>query len=141
MPKLPSLCRLTRASVRRSATREFLAALSACVALTPLAVQAHAIVVTARPAMGATVTPGKLDVRIDFNSRIDAKLSRLRLQRPDGSEVSVPLTTGREGNVLAGSAEVTQDGRWKVLWQVLSLDGHITRGEVMFSVRKKEPTP
>jgi len=43
---------------------------------------AHAIVVSAQPAMNATVAPGDLDVRIEFNSRIDAKRSRLELVAP-----------------------------------------------------------
>jgi methionine-rich copper-binding protein CopC len=32
-------------------------------------------------------------------------------------------------------------GRWKLNWQVLSLDGHLTRGEVSFSVRDSVFTP
>jgi methionine-rich copper-binding protein CopC len=41
--------------------------------------------------------------------------------------------------VLSGRAHVAAEGRWKLRWQVLSLDGHITRGEVSFSVRDAAP--
>jgi hypothetical protein len=96
---------------------------------------AHAIVVAAQPAMDSAVPPGELEIRLDFNSRIDQERSRLNLERPDGTEVAVALTTGGPPGVLAGRAQVAGEGRWKLRWQVLSLDGHITRGEVNFSVR------
>jgi methionine-rich copper-binding protein CopC len=107
----------------------------ATVALTPGIARAHAIVVAAQPAMNATVMPGELEIRLDFNSRIDQKRSRLSLQRSDGTEVAVALEPGVPSGVLAGRARVAGEGRWKLRWQVLSLDGHITRGEVSFSVR------
>jgi hypothetical protein len=44
-------------------------------------------------------------------------------------------------NVLAGRVRATMTGRWHVDWQVLSLDGHVTRGEVSFSVRDKSSAP
>jgi len=85
--------------------------------------------------MNAIVMPGELEIRLDFNSRIDQKRSRLSLQRPDGNEVAVALEPGVPSAVLAGRAQVAGEGRWTLRWQVLSLDGHITRGEVSFSVR------
>jgi methionine-rich copper-binding protein CopC len=108
---------------------------AATVALTPGIARAHAIVVAAQPAMNAIVMPGKLEIRLDFNSRIDQKRSRLSLQGPDGSEVAVTLAPVGPSGVLAGRAQVAGEGLWKLRWQVLSLDGHITRGEVSFSVR------
>ncbi|HEY2968246.1 MAG TPA: copper resistance CopC family protein [Casimicrobiaceae bacterium] len=108
---------------------------AAAVALSPDIARAHAIVMAAQPAMNSTVLPGELEIRLDFNSRIDQKRSRLSLQRPDGTEVAVALTAGGPPGVLAGHAQVAESGRWKLRWQVLSLDGHITRGEVDFSVR------
>jgi len=88
----------------------------------------HAIVVAGRPAMNASVAPGKLEIRLEFNSRIDRQRSRLSLLRPDG-------TLDDSQNVLAANIDATMSGPWKLDWQVLSLDGHITRGTVRFSVR------
>ena len=85
--------------------------------------------------MNSTVLPGELEIRLDFNSRIDQQRSRLSLQRSDGTEVAVALAPASPSGVLAGRAQVAGEGRWKLLWQVLSLDRHITRGEVSFSVR------
>jgi methionine-rich copper-binding protein CopC len=108
---------------------------AAATGVVPSGAEAHAIIVAARPAIGATVAQGQLDIRLDFNTRIDRQRSRLRLQRPDGSEALVSLAPDREPNVLSGHAEVAAGGRWKLVWQVLSVDGHITRGEVTFWVR------
>ena len=108
----------------------------ALIALSPGIARAHAIVVAAQPAMNSTVAQGELEIRLDFNSQIDRKRSRLSLQRPDGSESVIALAPDGPAGVLAGRAQATLRGRWKLSWQVLSLDGHITRGEVRFSVRE-----
>jgi methionine-rich copper-binding protein CopC len=109
---------------------------AALIALSPGIAHAHAVVVAAQPAMNSTVARGELEIRLDFNSQIDRKRSRLSLQRPDGSELVIALAPDGPPGVLAGRAEATLSGRWKLRWQVLSLDGHITRGEVRFSVRE-----
>jgi methionine-rich copper-binding protein CopC len=108
---------------------------AATIALTPGIARSHAIIVTAQPGMNSTVPPGQLDIRLEFNSRIDSKRSNLRLQRPDGTESDVSLTPDSPRGVIAGRAQTSVNGRWNLRWQVLSLDGHITRGEVSFSVR------
>jgi len=109
---------------------------AATMALSPGIVNAHAIVVAAQPAMNSTVGRGELEIRLDFNTQVDSKRSRLSLQRPDGSEVVIELAPDPPAGVLTGRAQATVSGRWKLRWQVLSLDGHITRGEVRFSVRE-----
>jgi len=100
----------------------------------------HAIVVGARPAMNSMVGPGELEIRLDFNTRIDPQRSRLTLQQPDGRQAPIVLVSPGAPNALAGRARATIAGRWKLSWQVLSLDGHITRGEVTFSVGDKPAT-
>jgi methionine-rich copper-binding protein CopC len=116
-------------------------ALAAALGMLPDPAAGHAIVVLARPAMNALVHPGTLEIRLEFNSRIDRDRSRLSLRRPDATAATIArLPSGRD-NVLAGRADATMIGRWKLDWQVLSLDGHITRGEVSFSVDEKAPPP
>jgi methionine-rich copper-binding protein CopC len=116
-----------------SATQRCLA--MAALALMPACAPAHAIIVVAQPAMNSVVAPGEIMIRLEFNSRIDSERSGLVLLRPDGTQAAVTLTPGVPPGVLAGRTQVKQNGTWKLGWQVLSLDGHITRGEVDFSVR------
>jgi hypothetical protein len=72
--------------------------------------RAHAIVVAAQPAMNFTVVSGELEIKLDFNRRVDQKRSRLSLQRPDGTEVAVALTPGGPSGVLTGRAQVAEEG-------------------------------
>src|SRR4051794_28254288 len=52
---------------------------------------AHAVVVSATPAINAPIAPGDLDVRVQLNSEIDRKRSRLLLQAPDASVTNIEL--------------------------------------------------
>jgi len=112
-----------------------------CASVTPRIAGAHAIVVAAQPAVNSTVVPGELKIRLDFNSRIDSKRSRVSLRRPDGVEVAVALAADAPPGVLAGVVRATEKGRWTLRWLALSLDGHITRGEVSFSVSAVAQAP
>lgn len=106
--------------------------------LAPALGSAHAIVVKSTPAASAIVAPGPLDVVLDFNARLDPARSRLLLEAPDGTTTPIAPGTGRAPTSISGRSEVRAPGRWKVRWQVLAADGHITRGEIPFQVRVQE---
>jgi len=97
---------------------------------------AHAVLVEASPAPGAVVAGPAFAVSFRFNARIDHVRSTLRLIAADGSETAV--ATVQEGvppDVLAGQIAGVAPGRYRLRWQVLAVDGHITRGDVAFTVR------
>lgn len=119
---------------RAHAVAALLGVFAATIVLRADVAHAHAIVVAAKPAAKSTVAAGTLEIRLDFNSAIDRQRSSLKLRGPDGVESSVTLTDAGPG-VLAGRAEATVNGAWKLRWQVLSRDGHITRGDIPFFVR------
>ena len=97
----------------------------------PGAAQAHAILVQSQPAAGGSVAAGHVEVRLRFNSRIDAGRSRLTLTRPDHSQAVLPVAGGDDR--LEAAADLVP-GRYTLRWQVLAIDGHITRGDVPFIV-------
>lgn len=99
----------------------------------PVAAVAHAILVDSRPAAGASVAAGHVDLRLRFNSRIDASRSRLTLTGPGHSQAVLAATGTEAGNMLTSSVELTP-GAYSLRWQVLAIDGHITRGDVTFTV-------
>lgn len=111
-----------------------LAALLACAAPAPGAL-AHAILVSSEPGVRATVAPGPADVVLRFNSRIDRARSRLVLVQPDRTEAVLPLRDDAPPNALQAHAETSAPGAHVLRWQVLAVDGHITRGELPFTVR------
>jgi methionine-rich copper-binding protein CopC len=95
---------------------------------------AHAVIVSASPTTNELVAPGKLPVRIEFNSRIDKARSRLQVTAPAGDKADVPIDPSGEPNVVAGTTGALSPGPYVLRWQVLAIDGHITRGDIPFVV-------
>jgi len=108
-------------------------AASAWVALA-LPALAHAIIVEAAPAVGAVLHAGRMDVRLRFNSRIDHRRSRLIVLDAIGKETAVKLDDGTPADIISAHVTGLPQGEYRLRWQVLALDGHITRGDIPFSV-------
>ena len=108
------------------------------VLLAPMALSgmafAHAILEDSTPAAGASVPTGPLDLQFRYNSRIDRARSRLTLARPDHSRDTIPIIPDGAPDVIRCHLDLTP-GDYVVRWQVLAVDGHITRGEVRFVVK------
>jgi methionine-rich copper-binding protein CopC len=115
-----------------------LAALLAClVALAGFvpSARAHAILLHASPAPNETVSGPELKVELKFNSRIDAKRSRVTIVMPDkGTKVLANGTSG-SADTLSARGQGFAPGEYRLKWQVLSADGHITRGEHPFTIK------
>ena len=107
-------------------------ALLACFA--PFAL-AHAILLSSTPAAKSVVSGPDLTVSLKYNSRIDAKRSRVILVSPSGTEQTLVIAAPSSPDVLEAPAKGLQGGAYILRWQVLAVDGHVTRGEVPFSVR------
>jgi copper resistance protein C len=93
----------------------------------------HAILVDSTPAPNAHVRAGPLAIKFRYNSRIDTGRSKLTLTGPDGAEMRLPIQDTDTPALLLASATVGP-GAYTLRWQVLAVDGHITRGTVPFSV-------
>lgn len=106
--------------------------LMAALLLTPDAASAHAILVQSRPADQSIVAAGPRELVLRFNSRIDHARSRLALQGADAPSV-LPLAAGSAPDALAAKV-MLRPGQYVVHWQVLAVDGHMTRGDLRFTV-------
>jgi methionine-rich copper-binding protein CopC len=95
----------------------------------------HAIVLSATPAQRQAVNGPDVPVNLRFNSRIDAKRSRLFLVTPNGKLQPLAIHESAPGDALVSEAKGLGIGSYILRWQVLASDGHITRGEVLFSVK------
>jgi copper resistance protein C len=95
---------------------------------------AHAIIVESTPEVGAVLHAGTVDVRLRFNSRIDRRRSRLTVLDAIGKETPVRLDDGTPADVITAHVSRLSPGEYRLRWQVLALDGHITRGDIPFSV-------
>jgi methionine-rich copper-binding protein CopC len=115
------------------ACRIVIAALLGCM-LVPAGAGAHAILTQSKPAAGASVPAGRLDMSFRYNSRIDRTRSRLVLTGPDRRQSVLRITPSGPPDAIETSTELTVSGAYVVRWQVLAIDGHITRGDVPFTV-------
>jgi methionine-rich copper-binding protein CopC len=100
----------------------------------PFAAEAHAIIIASVPAPKAVVPGPDVDVKLDFNSRIDKARSKVELVGPDKAAQRLPVAEDGPAGTLAGKATGLVPGAWRLHWQVLSVDGHITRGDIPFTV-------
>ncbi len=96
--------------------------------------RAHAIIVSASPTADQHVPTGRLAIRLQFNSRIDKARSRLQVTVPAGDKTDVPIDQAGEPNILTGTTNDLTPGAYVLRWQVLAIDGHITRGDIPFIV-------
>lgn len=103
------------------------------VLLLPGMARAHAILVDSSPAIHASIPAGHEAVMLRFNSRIDRERSRLILVAPDKSETRLPIGKDGAPDVMNTAGDLTP-GDYTIRWQVLAVDGHITRGDVPFTV-------
>jgi hypothetical protein len=102
--------------------------------LAALPLNGHAILKEATPAAHSVVSGPNISIRLKFNSRIDAARSRLYLN--SGSHAEPVKISGQETqNTLLATITDVKPGEYRIHWQVLALDGHITDGEVPFTVR------
>ncbi len=102
--------------------------------LAPWPAWAHAVLEHSTPAAGGQVPAGKVAFRLQYNSRVDAGRSRLALVKPDNSETLLPIGKDSTANVLTAAATLPA-GAYTLRWQVLAVDGHVTHGEVKFTVQ------
>ena len=98
------------------------------------AASAHAIILSSEPPAGGVVHGRDVSIRLHFNSRIDRQRSKLLVIPTDGTQTQVPIDGDSTDDTLIGKAHGMAPGQYRLRWQVLSTDGHITRGDIFFSV-------
>lgn len=93
----------------------------------------HAVVVGVSPSANAKVSGETVSIEVRFNSRIDAARSTLKLF--DRAGAAVPLD-GVEATLdaLKGNVRKLAPGPYRLHWQTLSPDGHISQGDIPFEI-------
>lgn len=103
------------------------------VLLCPLVASAHAILIDSEPAPNGTLPAGQHALVLKFNSRIDRARSRLALVAAGKPEQRLDVADSGPADVMVAPAYLSP-GEYTIKWQVLAVDGHITRGDVPFTV-------
>jgi hypothetical protein len=96
---------------------------------------AHAILMESTPAANSSVDGSALAITLRFNVRIDGGRSRLRLVTADGSVSNLEVAKQNNPDSLQSNAHGLKPGAYTLRWQVLASDGHMSRGEVPFTVK------
>jgi len=97
-------------------------------------VDGHAILKESSPPANSSVTGPDVPITLKFNVRIDAARSKLQLVHPDNAMRNLVLDQQASPDTLTTKAAGLQPGAYKIAWQVLAPDGHITRGLIPFTV-------
>lgn len=102
-------------------------------ASTPL--WAHAVLMQSKPAGNSAVQGPDVPIWLRFNVRVDGKRSRLTLVAPDGTAVDLPAPKQTAPDILETQAKGVKPGAYKLQWRALASDGHMSSGEVDFTVK------
>ena len=95
---------------------------------------AHAVLKKATPAPGSQIHGSNFVAELKFNARIDGKRSTITLALPDKTKRPLEMLPQPSADVLKAQAKDVKPGAYRILWQVLAEDGHITRGQIPFRV-------
>ena len=125
-----------RISRRRLLPATLVLAFAAALFIAPAAF-AHAIIVSSKPAANSQVPQGPVEILLQYNSRIDATHSRVSLVDPAGKVAALNVADGSTPGSLTAAGTTDAPGTWIIRWQVLSVDGHITRGDIPFQAIAK----
>jgi methionine-rich copper-binding protein CopC len=95
---------------------------------------AHAILKESTPKLNSSVKGPDFAITLRYNVRIDGGRSRVRLVSPDGTVSTLKLADQASPDTLQTHAAGLKPGAYKLQWQVLASDGHMSRGEIPFTV-------
>lgn len=98
--------------------------------------EAHAFLKDAAPGVGSTIQTSPDEVRIRFTENIEPAVSGIQVFDASGKEVDKrDLHLDRADHALLHvSLPLLGAGTYKVVWRVVSVDTHVTRGSFTFRV-------
>jgi len=96
---------------------------------------AHAILMESTPKQNSLVSGPDIDITLRYNVRVDGGRSRIRLIGADGTITVLTLAKQTKPDVLQSKATGLKPGAYKLQWNVLASDGHMSNGEVPFTVQ------
>jgi copper resistance protein C len=94
---------------------------------------AHAILLDSTPSLNQVLQGDHFTILLHYNSRVDGARSQLTLISASGTK-RIPLEKQTEPDKLQAQAMELKPGDYRLVWQVLASDGHLTRGQIPFKV-------
>ncbi len=95
----------------------------------------HATLLYSAPAAGARLTRAPESIQLVFSEAVVADLSQITLTGPDETAIQLPVALApNDRNILIGTIGPLSTGSYRVLWRVVSADGHPVAGNFSFSL-------
>jgi methionine-rich copper-binding protein CopC len=118
--------------------RAVVIALLFVIPLAAILVEAHAKLARSEPAAASTLRSGPAEVRLWFTESLEAAFSSAHLldgerRRVDGAAGGVD---GANPALLRMALPALGVGRYTVVYRVVSIDSHVTEGELTFSIAR-----
>lgn len=115
--------------------------LSMLIALAQAPANAHAVLVGSTPKDGATVAASPKTIVLRFDAKIEKKVTQVTLLDAKGKQVALPKPphgyTGGPANQLVIPIPKLRSGAYRLEYQVMATDGHISPGMITFRVAEK----
>ncbi|QPT34231.1 copper homeostasis periplasmic binding protein CopC [Proteus penneri] len=101
---------------------------------------AHAHLKSQLPAEGAAIEQAQAPkvITLDFSEGIELAFSKIKVTNSDGKEITVgklSLDPVNNAKLLLPLESDLSEGDYLVNWNVVSVDGHKTKGSYQFSVK------
>jgi methionine-rich copper-binding protein CopC len=101
----------------------------------PATALAHANLVSATPAAKSMAMPPPTELRLKFSEGIEIKFTKVKVTGPDKKAVetgTAKLDPSDNTVLIVPLSGPLPDGKYTVDWQVVSVDGHKTKGSYGF---------
>jgi copper resistance protein C len=101
------------------------------------AASAHALLKTAIPAVGGTVSASPKEIRIKYSEGVEPRFSAIALATEAGAALPVgkaSVDPADNSTLIAPVSQALKPGVYKVTWHVVSVDTHKTQGSFEFTV-------
>jgi copper transport protein len=101
----------------------------------------HATLLRSTPAANSRISRPPATIRLVFSEQVVPELSQISLIAPDGKASPLKVTNDpHDVHTLLGSVGAISSGNYKVLWRVLSADGHPVAGAFSFVIASEDVT-
>lgn len=100
------------------------------------AANAHAMLERAEPAVGGTVNAPPTEVKLWFTEPLEPAFSTVQVFDQQGQRVDQQDAQPQpsKAKVLRVALKPLSPGIYKVVWRVVSIDSHVTKGDFTFQV-------
>ncbi len=99
---------------------------------------AHTKLQKSEPAANSTVTAPPPHVQLWFNEKPDLKVSKIEVTGPSGKLDLGPAHLMDPKTVMATIKGDVPDGKYTATWRTAGKDGHVIKGEFVFTVKRSQ---